>query len=312
MLNKKIIISSLTGLIVTLCQVAYIIIYGDAACLNDGCAVVENLIPVPPLPFNLLGAGYFLAVTLSAFLEKRFYLFTDLIDILLLGGMVTEGSLIAFQVFVAGTFCSYCLLICAVIVIMNIFRGKKHFITGLSLAIIEASVFIMLNVFIMLQPVKSDLNFNDLSLTSGTYAVKTCSHTSKRVFLIFSEKCPHCKKVLAALKGCSKCEVHFNPIAKTEREILPGLEKVPDFNPEINRYALHLLDIMEIPVLVVQNSDGYRFIRGADGIIRFIETECSGIEDPFSDKGGFDFLTPAPEFESQGCSITEDCNADNQ
>jgi uncharacterized membrane protein len=306
--DKKILTTALTGLFLTAGQTIYIIANGDAACLNAGCAVVENLIAAPPLLFNILGILYFLTVAISMLLATKQPFFDWLVTILLMGGMITEGSLLAFQSVVAGAFCSYCLAVCLLIILMNLFRGKRHFATGMAMALLQAGM------FVMLQP--ADRSFRpdsgDLSLTSGTYAVKTCSHTSRRLFLIFSEKCPHCQNVLVSLRGCSKCEVHFNPVARTESEILPGLEKITDFNPAINRRALRILGIDEIPVLVAQNPDGYRFIRGEKNIIDYIKKECSGVEDPFSPTGGIDFLTPADGFSNQGCSMEKECDEDNQ
>lgn len=301
--DNKIFYIAVTGFFITAAQSLYIFLSGDAACLNEGCSVVESMILISPLPFNLLGSCYFLGLSLSSFLEKRQPLFKFFLETGLWAGLAAEGCLLAFQAVVAKTFCSYCLIIFSLIFLMNCLRGLRHFFTGVLIACVQAGI------FIVLQPgsLESGISNNQLSLNSGTFAVKTCDQVSRRLYLIFSEKCPHCQNVLNTLKGCSKCEVHFNPIARVSQTTLPGLETVEDFQPEVNKRALKLLNIHSIPVLVVQTSDGFRFIKGDSAIIQFIEKECFSSIDPFSQSDSCDpFFKEKDQVPESGCGLEQE------
>ena len=96
----------------------------------------------------------------------------------------------------------------------------------------------------------------------------------KQMYLVFSEDCPHCHKVIEALRGCTKCEFHFNPVKGINREVLPGLDHNEAYSPRINTMALKLSGIDTIPVLIARNVDGLTFIRGEKNIITFIQNTC--------------------------------------
>lgn len=53
--SKLISILSFAASILIIIQVIYISLSGEAACLNQGCEIVESLTTIPPLYFNLIG-----------------------------------------------------------------------------------------------------------------------------------------------------------------------------------------------------------------------------------------------------------------
>ena len=53
---------ALAAALLTAAQSAFILLRGDAFCLNEGCRVVEDLTRVPPLAVNLAGLVFFLTL----------------------------------------------------------------------------------------------------------------------------------------------------------------------------------------------------------------------------------------------------------
>ncbi len=113
-----------------------------------------------------------------------------------------------------------------------------------------------------------------LTLDDGTYAVRRCSDPVKQLYLIFSEDCHHCYKVIEALEGCTRCEFHFNPIKEISAGLLPGLSPNEKFLPEINTATLKILGIDTVPVLIAKDHDGLTFIEGERNIINYIQNTC--------------------------------------
>ncbi len=266
-------------------QLFFLLKKGEVLCLNQGCKVVEGLVNVSPVIFNLLGLGFFTAIFgLWIFRSKKSC--ADLLDLVLLSGAVAEGILINYQRVVAGTFCSYCILIALLIFLLLVLRNFRLFSLGLSFLFVQALFFNVLRF----DPLPSELK--DLDLDKGTYAVRSCSSPEKQVYLIFSEDCPHCKRVIEALRGCSRCEFHFNPVSKINNEILPDITKMPSYNPLVNRLTLKLLGIESIPVIIAKDANGLTFIKGDKQIIQYVQEVCFSynplLEEHWSDFGSGD------------------------
>lgn len=298
-MNKKNIaflsLFALLGSLTVLVQTVAILISGEVLCLNGGCRITENLISLRPIYMNLAGFGYFQAVFWFGLLSRKRVWAVSFMPVLLLAGLGAEGVLIGFQTFVAHSFCSYCILIFVLIALMNACLGLRHFFAACVIFTME---------FFLFSVLKFDINRfqKKVGLDSGTYAVRQCNDPKKRLYLIFSEDCPHCKAVLDVLKTCSACEVHFNPVSRPKAGTLPGVEPFPDYNPDANRSILKLLGIYTVPVLIVENRDGLNFIRGQDSIINYIKEQCVAHEG-----AGIEF-EPANPFSQQGvCSFDEPC-----
>ncbi len=113
-----------------------------------------------------------------------------------------------------------------------------------------------------------------LTLDDGTFAIRSCSEPEKRLYLLFSEDCPHCKNVLRALQGCTRCEFHFNPVSRIDSLMLPDIQPNPSYKPEVNVITLKMLGINAIPVLIDKRDDGMIFVKGDKNIIEYIEKSC--------------------------------------
>ena len=286
---------ALLGSLAILVQMGVILIRGEAVCLNEGCRIAESFMSVGQIYVNLAGFVYFQIIFWMRLMSRRIAWMESILPAFLLAGLGAEGVLIGFQAFVAHSFCSYCILIFLFIIFMNACLGLRH--------LFAAGLIFAMELFLF-----STLKFDEdrfqkkMGLDSGTYAVKQCKDPKKRLYLIFSEDCPHCKAVLDALKTCSACEVHFNPVARPSAGRLPGVEPIPGYNSDTNKYILKLLGIYTVPVLIVENRDGLSFIKGQDGIINYIKEECMA-----AGGAGLD-LAPANPFSQQGvCSFDEPC-----
>jgi uncharacterized membrane protein len=261
--------SVLAGAFITL-QIAFILAKGEAFCINDGCRVVEKLTIVPPLYINLAGLLYFIAL-FSASRSRRNGSGSSLdrLRLLLLLGLAVEAVLLSYQVFVIRAFCTYCLVIFAIIIALNLFYGWQQIRIAVPLLGAMLASFAVLNF----SPA-SLLALKSETLASGTYAVRKCAEPAKKLYFFFSSDCPHCKNVLSVLENCNSCEFHFNPIDKNQVLAISGLEYNPSYSPSLNRVVLSMLNITTIPVLLVQNPDGLTFIKGEEGINRFVRQTC--------------------------------------
>ncbi len=296
--NISIIAIASIGVLLTLGQML-MHLRGKEICFNQGCKIVEGVLALDPLVVNGAGALFFLTIIFLVFVIKRRGDLSFLLDLLLLCAFVAEGLLLSIQLFIAHTFCSYCLLIASLVLLVTISYRGRIAIFGMSFVTIEMAIFSFISL-----PFQ---NLDTLNLNQGTYAVKTCSNPGSVAFLIFSENCPHCKKVLSNLQGCVKCEIHFNPVSKIKKEVLPGLIPIEGYEPQINLLALKIFDINSVPVLIQRTDDGYKIIKGDEKIIEFIHSQCFC---PGSSMPAVPFLQ-GQDLLQQGqdgvCSLDEQC-----
>ncbi len=287
---------SLLACIVISAQALLIIFRGGAFCINVGCKIVEALTLIPPFYFNLLGAAYFFAIFCTALITKHRSGIEPLLRISLVSGLAAGGILLGYQIFVAHTFCSYCLFVFLLMVILNILMGFRQLTLGLAIIVVQ------LFVFSLLRFEAAEDYLHGLTLDNGTYAARRCSDPVKQLYLIFSEDCPSCYKVIEALEGCTRCEFHFNPIKKISADLLPGLRPNEKYLPGINTAALKILGIDTVPVLIAKNHDGLTFIEGERNIINYIQNAC------FGGMPSLDEILPDPfETKDNACSINENC-----
>lgn len=290
-------------------QILIIIFRGEAACLNQGCKVVENLITIPPLYFNLVGFFYFQTVCWLFFLARRKdNLLIDLSRLFLLTGAAAEGLLIAYQIYVAEALCTYCLILFVIVLLLNALAGWKQFVAGISIL----SGIIIISSMLSYGP--TALLSKQQTINSGTYGTRTCVNPKKELYLFFSADCPHCKNVIQALEGCSSCNFHFNPIEKLDNFDLKGTKRAASYDPELNKLLLKLLGIDSIPVLLEKNQSGFSIIKGEKQIIHYIEQACY-LADPllYLDNKGQSSHDPISVFSEAGeCSLNIECEEEGQ
>jgi len=119
---------------ITALQAVIGLIYGSIICPNSGCKVVEGLTAISPLYLNFLGLIFFQCVFWGVRLQKnKSTQPVDLLGILLISGLVFDSILLAYQIFVARTFCGYCLLIFVMVLLLNLVYGKRQMVAGIAI-----------------------------------------------------------------------------------------------------------------------------------------------------------------------------------
>ena len=299
----RVIVSLLAGLFVAV-QIALLYFQGDGICLNEGCKIVDSLTTVPPFYFNIAGLVFFLALFFGFLGGVRdsevWQKFTGL---LLLAGIAAEGVLIYFQHSIVTVYCSYCLIIFSLIVLLNILSGLRQCIYAgvIFTAVIVASACLQFNVT---GPVQS--------LESGSVAGITGTVKGDDLYLFFSATCPHCEEILAEMKGNNRCSVRFNPIEKLDSFDFPGVEQFATYDPEVNRNFLKNLSLDEIPVFVAKNSENIQIYVGERQIEKYLAENCHApVDETFelsrSNSDGYDFLHPQGGQGDDKCSVNEEC-----
>ena len=290
-------------------QIAIQLITGSSLCLNAGCKIVEHLSTIPTLYLNILGLIYFLVLFWLVFnLKPTFCFDIDLIGLMLVSGLAFDTALMAYQIFVARTFCSYCLIVFALMIVLTVLYGLRQMAMGIAILCALGLSFSILTFFPMGAKSKT------YSLKTAAYGVKSCSSPTKEIYLIFSSDCPHCHKVIETLNNCNSCDLYLNPIDTVTSLDLSGLELNNQFSPEINRLILKVLAIDSVPVLVVKDTESYRFIKGEETIINFIRRACFTHKEvlyfdeaPVSSDNQITVFTD----ENEECSLAIDCDSNN-
>gem|GEM_PF-375264 len=315
---KSIQILSLLGALIIMAQLLFTMFNGDGFCLNAGCELVEKLTIVPPAYLNVIGLFFFLTILMITRRCKDNIGYCQFaLPVILLSGLAAEGVLTAFQYHIAQSFCAYCLIIFALILLMNVVGSLFQAANGV---LILTGIYL---IFSLLNFKPSVLLAGEQSLSSGTYGSRSCTTPQKELFLIFSEDCPHCHNVINALRGCNSCDFHFNPVELITKIDLPELKLNDVYSPEVNKAILSLLEIKTVPVLLVKNSDGFDLIKGENAILDYIEKACFHFEptpDPDAERRGNSSpisgttsgSPPNWAGNDEGCSISVDCDSPEQ
>ncbi|HEY5997215.1 MAG TPA: hypothetical protein VIU29_09340 [Candidatus Deferrimicrobiaceae bacterium] len=274
-------------------QALYLAVEGKELCVGGGCALVGKLTRIPPEIFNLFGAGVFAAAGILALASRKTGSQTVrfLLCALLTAAWSAEGVLFAYQMHVASAWCSYCLVILAVVAALNVLLCGRAALLGAGAFAASAVIFSLL----------SFTPFNK-TLADGTYAVRPGSG-GPVLTLLFSENCPHCKEVEEVIAELGRCTVRYNPVDPITRDILPGLDRFPAYDTRVNSGAAALLGFNQIPLLIVEEESGLRVIEGAGSIIGYLRTACGAPAPVQSDNDPGMSVMPGDE----GCAIEEEC-----
>ncbi|WP_136809321.1 vitamin K epoxide reductase family protein [Desulfosediminicola flagellatus] len=300
---------SLGGALITAVQALLVVIKGDILCLNEGCKVVESLTTVPPLAFNLAGFIYFFVIFRLLHLGKnkdRGWL--KWARLFLLCGMAVEGVLVCFQYYVAEVFCSYCLIILSIVVLLNIMLGIRQIVAALALFSAVVVAF-------------SSLEFSPRSesgevvLEEGIYGHLEKDTSAPELYLFFSSTCPHCEEVIETIGPDFTCSLNFNPVDTLKESPIADLIRQDGYSPLANRRFLKNLGINEIPVLTIKEPGEIRTLKGKQKIIEYLDNTCrseGGGPDQTSDFSGESSQVPGFQFQipgvqDEGCKVDVDC-----
>ncbi|NOR25802.1 MAG: hypothetical protein GQ542_15725 [Desulforhopalus sp.] len=293
--------------VLTVVQAFSIYIQGQTLCFNNGCAIVDSLTTVSPLYFNIAGFLFFQTLFWCLLWGRDgsgyWHKFARL---LLLAGLCAEAVLVFFQYSIVTVFCSYCMVVFAFIVLLNVLSGPRQIFRGIVLfSAVTAACF--------------GLQFraaggSGLGLDAGSMAIAVGEKKEAQHYLFFSSTCAHCEKVIDALREENSCTVRFNPIERIEDFAFPGVEYFAEYNPEINLNFLKSLAIKEIPVLVSSQQQNIIVLRGEQGIREYLDENCR--ETKAIDYSGTSSVVPTeymilPGVGNQGddaCPVAADCD----
>jgi len=299
-------IIALIASVITAIQAAIGLIYGSIICPNSGCKIVEGLTAISPLYLNFLGLIFFQCVFWGLrFQKNKSTAPADFFGLFLISGLVFDSVLLAYQIFVARTFCGYCLLIFVFVLTLNLFYGRRQMLAGITIMVMALFSFSVLTF------VPTGVLSKSEPLKIASYGVKSCSTPTKEIFLIFSSDCPYCENVLQTLSNCNSCDLYLNPINQIDSLEYMELDLNPEFSPEINRLVLGVLGIDTVPVLVAKSAEGFRFIKGEKKILNYVSHACFTNADvlyyedsiPTGDEG----ITVISDQEGE-CSVAIDCD----
>jgi uncharacterized membrane protein len=262
-------IVALSASIITGLQAAINLITGSSICPNAGCKVVESITAISPLYLNILGFIFFqLVFWLLGNPKAKPGSNHHFVGPLLLCGLAFDSALMAYQIFVTHSLCSYCLLILFFVITLNILYGVRQMAVGSAVSSAVVISFSILTLF------PTGAGSKPYSLKNASYGLKSCASPTKEIYLIFSSNCPHCKQVIETLNDCNSCDLYLNPVDNISSLNVDGIELNRSFSPQVNRLILEIFGIDSVPVLVVKDKESYRFVRGENRIMSFIRRAC--------------------------------------
>jgi hypothetical protein len=294
--------------LLTVIQILLILFRNEGICLNEGCTIVDSLATVPPIIFNIVGLLFFQGIFWGGWLaRKRSPWLMAAVKVMLLAGMASEGVLTAFQYSVAEIFCSYCLIIFAFVVFLNLSIGFRQLASGL---LIFFAVFLAFSS-LKFQPGNQS---GHISLKKGTYGARLVAGKGLEFYLFFSSSCPHCETIIETLRCRTGYSISFQPVKEIEGFDFPGLQLAPDYSAAVNRNFLMSIGIEEIPVLLVkEGADDVKILQGERKIREYLDQKCP--ED--RPAASIDFLgtsTNSEDFSMKqegedSCSAIKDCSS---
>lgn len=302
-------IVAMLGSIITLVQITLLATEKNGICLNSGCQVVESLTTVPPIFFSIAGFFFFQTIFWGIWFAAKDEKRLQYVNILLLAGLAAEGVLVSFQHFVAQTFCTYCLIIFSLVVLLNALTGLRHFVGGI---VIFASVLIGF----------ASLQFTGVgiapfeNLDSGTFAILDGREKEKK-YLFFSSTCKYCEEIIASLSSDGECTIRFNPIDQINEFALEAAVRQENYKTTVNSKLMQSLGLNQVPVLLTVTPAGFQVIKGSRSIQQYFAVNCSkkGDLSPAREQMLLDDglgMQDLPENSSQNltdgsCTVNTDC-----
>lgn len=287
-------------------QIGFTLYQGVPFCLNDGCAIVENLIKVPPLVFDAVGFCFFQAIywSLRAARGERRRL-PAFVPHLLLAALGAEAILTSFQYLVAHTFCVYCLTILTFIILLNCLFGFRQIMAG---ALVFSTISLAFASLDLHQPAVSRRAF-----TAGVFASRPGVTKYPEHYLFYASTCTHCEEVIAALKINSRLTVHFNPIDRVSAINLDNATINTACDPALNKALLTSLGINEIPVLITKTPDGWNIRQGEAAVLAALSlpapTAAGGLPSGYLATPATQSVIPGMD-SSDGCQVSSpDCTS---
>ncbi len=297
---------ALAGSLLTLVQILLLASKNDGICFNNGCEIIDRLTTVPPIFFNIGGFFFFQAIFWGIWLARQQRDRMQYVNMLLLAGLAAEGVLVSFQHFIAQVFCSYCLIILTLVVLLNLLGGLRHILTGFA---VFAAVIVGF----------SSLQFSGAKTTSmenldtGSFAIIAGQNSEQKRYLFFSSTCKYCEKVIESLQEENNCTIRFNPVDEITDFPLQRAQRTKSYSTDVNRNFLKSLGVNQIPVFLTVNKSGFQIIKGESPIKVYLQENCTTQQiSPVTDIS-IDLFSPTdPDLLLSGaddsCSVNTDCD----
>ncbi len=262
---------ALGGSLLTLIQIILLESGLDGICFSGGCEIVDSRTTVSPVFFNFFGLVFFQAIFWSVYAGRRSKELQFYVRMLLLAALAAEGVLISFQYLVVDTFCTYCLLVFSLVVLLNLLHGLHHAVTGIAIFVTVVIAFSTLQ-FKTTASEAAATGINDLG--KGAYAVLPGEEDKPKLYLFFSSTCPHCERVIKSMQQGTNCNVSFNPVSKVTNFPLTTVLSKEDYDVAVNRTFMKSLGQTSIPVLLVAQQNQIQLISGGNAIMSYLDTSC--------------------------------------
>jgi hypothetical protein len=269
--NRLTLAVALAGSLLTLVQIILLESGLDGICFSGGCEIVDSQTTIPPIFFNFFGLVFFQAIFWGVWVGRRSEELQFYVRMLLLAGLAAEGVLVSFQYVVVESFCTYCLIIFSLVVLLNLLRGLHQAVTA---AAIFAAVVISFSTlqFTTATSESTATGINDLG--KGAYAVLKGEEIKPKLVLFFSSTCTHCEKVIESMQQGTSCTVSFNPVSKVTKFPLTGVMANEHYDISVNRAFMTSLGRTHIPILMVDQQRSIELISGGNAIMNYLDESC--------------------------------------
>ncbi|NIX02487.1 MAG: hypothetical protein GWN13_30465, partial [Phycisphaerae bacterium] len=181
------------------------------------------------------------------------------------------GVLVAFQYLVVETFCTYCLIIFSLILLLNFMHGLHHAVTGVAIFVAAVIAFSTLQFNVSSSETKP-AGIKDLE--KGAYAQLAGNPQKPKLSLFFSSTCSHCERVIKSLHQGTLCTISFNPLSKVNTFPLTTVLRNEQYDVGVNRTFMTSLGQRSIPVLLVEEQRSIQLINGGNAIMNYLDKSC--------------------------------------
>jgi len=268
---KLSLVVALVGSLLTLMQIVLLESGLDGICFSEGCEIVDSQTTIQPVFFSFFGLVFFQAVFWCVWAGRRSKELQFYVRMLLLAGLAAEGVLVSFQYVVIEAFCTYCLIVFSLVVLLNLLHGLHHAVTGAAVFVAVVIAFSTLQ-FKATTSGSGDAGINGLE--KGAYAVLPGEEHKPKLALFFSSTCPHCERVIKSLQQGASCTISFNPVSKVTKFPLTTLVTNQDYDISVNRTFMMSLGKKSIPVLLVEQQEQIQLLSGGNAIMNFLDESC--------------------------------------
>ncbi len=250
----------------------YFKLHHTSMCGAEGCKLAGELLRFKAIYLYFFGIASALLLLIVGILSFKKPAWESLFNALAIGAVAFEGTLLGYQWFSNPEPCLFCAGVFGQLLLIALFNRPKEALSVTAVVVALFSAFAMLAVPKNYPTMQKD----------GAY-------------LIFSEHCPHCKKVKAYL-------------ADTRTPYTP----IPITDPSV-RYALKFAGIDAIPVWIEKEGKTMRWYIGDRHILSHLKpsgeaTDTTSETTSVSTQAASDALPLDPSFlqagGEEGCALT--------